>query len=166
MRVSRFNGVRAGLAFAAILLLTSCDVLGLTVGATERRSELERQRAKWAQRHVTSYRLTYRRDCFCGAEFTTPTAIEVRAGGIAAATYTDRGDPIPEYVQVSLPTVEALFGIIDHAIDVEADMIEVTYDPLLGYPRRIAVDYRFNLADDEVVHSITEFEIVLPPIVP
>ena len=151
---------------AAVLLLTSCDVLGLTVGATERRSELERQRAKWAKRHVTSYRLTYRRECFCGVEFTAPTAIEVRAGDIATATYTDRGDPIPDYVQVSLPTVEALFAIIDRAIDVEADMIEVAYDPLLGYPRRIAVDYRFNLADDEVVHSITEFAIILPPIVP
>ena len=162
MRLSRHSVIRSALLLGTITLLSSCDVLDLAVGPTERRSELERQRAKWAQRHVTSYRLTYRRDCFCGTEFTTPTNIEVRAGDITTANYADRNEPIPGYVQAGLPTVEALFAIIDDAIDRSADLIEVTYDPLLGYPRKIGIDYRFDRADDEVTHSILEFAIVLP----
>jgi hypothetical protein len=163
MRSTRHFVVRSALLLGAMILSSSCDVLDLAVGPTERRSELERQRAKWAQRNVTSYRLTYRRDCLCGTEFTTPTDIEVRAGDIATASYTNRDEPIPGYVQAGLPTVEALFAIIDDAIDRNADLIEVTYDPLLGYPRKIGLDYRFDRADDEVTHSILEFAIVLPP---
>ena len=166
MHASRASSVRSTLLGAAILLLASCDVMGLAVEPAARRSELDRQRAKWVQRNVTSYRLTYRRDCFCGAEFTTPTDIEVRSGGIAAANYSDRDDPIPGYVQEGLPTVEALFAIIEDAIARDGDLIEVTYDPLLGYPRRIAIDFRFSRADDEVAHSVLNFEIVLPPAVP
>ena len=162
MILTRHSVIRSALLFASVILLSSCDVLGLAIGPADRRSELERQRAKWVQRHVTSYRLTYRRDCFCGSEFTTPTNIEVRAGDIATATYSDRNEPIPTYVRAGLPTVDELFAIIAEAIDANADLIEVTYDPLLGYPRKIGIDYRFDRADDEVTHSILEFAIVLP----
>ena len=160
----------AALRFAtplvAILLLTSCDILGLTIGGSGRRAELERQRAKWARQHITSYRLVYRRDCFCGAEFTAATEIEVRAGQIATASYTESGDPIPGYVHDGLPTVDGLFAIIAEAIDQEADLLEVTYDPTRGYPQKVAIDYRFNAQDDEVTHSVVSLEIILPPVVP
>lgn len=162
----RTRRLRCGALLAAVLLLTSCDVLGLTLGGNGRRAELERQQAKWARQHITSYRLTYRRDCFCGAEFTTPTEIEVRGGVIVTARYAERDDPIPDYVQAHLPTVESLFAIIADAIDGEADLLEVTYDPGRGYPRRIAIDSRFNTADDEVTHSVSSFEILLPSVVP
>jgi hypothetical protein len=150
----------------ALLFLASCDILGLTVGASGRRAELERQRTKWARQHITSYRLVYRRDCFCGEEFTAPTEIEVRAGEIASATYTNRGDPVPAYVHDALPTIDALFAIVADAIDQEADLLDVTYDPTRGFPRKIAIDSRFNAADDEVTHSVISLEIILPPTVP
>ena len=150
----------------AVLLLSSCDVLGLTIGGSGRRAELERQRAKWARQHITSYRLVYRRDCLCGAEFTAATEIEVRAGQIAGAAYTTRGDPVPSYVHDDLPTIDGLFAIIAAAIDAEADLLDVTYDPTRGYPQKVAIDYRFNAMDDEVTHSVVSLEIILPPVVP
>ena len=152
--------------FIALLLLSSCDVLGLTVGASGRRAELERQRAKWTRQHITSYRLIYRRACACGDELTAPTAIEVRAGAIAAATYAEGGGPIPAYFHDDLPTVDALFAMVADAIDQEADLLDVTYDPTRGYPIRIAIDHRFNAVDDEVTHSVLSLEIILPPVVP
>jgi hypothetical protein len=162
----RFQTLRLGLMIAAVLLLTSCEILGLTLGGSGRRAELERQQGKWARQHITSYRITYQRECFCGSEFTMPTEIEVRGGAIETANYADRNDPIPAYVQAKLPTVDALFAIIADAIDREADLLDVVYDPSRGYPTRVAVDYRFNTADDEVTHSVYTLEIILPPIVP
>ncbi len=158
--------LRLILLVAATSLVSGCDALGLAVGPSHRRSELERQRAKWSQRHVTSYRLTYRRACFCGNEFTSLTDIEVRSGDIAVARYTERDDPIPAYVQAGLPTVASLFAIIEDAIDRNADVLDVTYDPAFGYPRWIAIDHRFNVADDEVTHSVSDFAIILPFVVP
>ena len=151
---------------AAVLLLTSCEILGLTIGASGRRTELARQRAKWSQQHITAYRLTYRRDCFCGTEFTTPLEIEVRSGDIVMVRYAEGTGDVPTYVQANLPTVEALFTIIDDAIERDADLLEVTYDASRGFPRRIAIDYRFNTADDELTHTVLTFEIILPPALP
>ena len=147
-------------------MLTSCEILGLTIGGNGRRAELREQQARWARQHIMSYRMTYRRDCYCGSEFTDPTEIEVRSGEIATANYAENDQPIPAYVQPHLPTVEALFAIIDAAIDEDADLLEVTYHPSLGYPTKIAIDYRFNLADDEQAHSVLSLEIILPPITP
>ncbi len=160
------RALRCAGAVALIFLLGSCEILGLSIGGSARRSELERQRATWARRQVTSYNLTYHRECFCGIEFVTPTYIEVRAGGIAAARYAESDAPLPLWLHGHLPTVEALFDAVDDAIDREADLLEVVYDPILGYPRRIAIDYRFSTADDEVTHVVSTLEIVLPPVVP
>jgi hypothetical protein len=162
---SRLRSLRHAAPFVALLLLASCDVLGLTIGGSGRRAELERQRAKWARQQITSYRLVYRRDCECGEALTSPTAIEVRGGAVAAATYAD-GDPVPSHVRDDLPTVDALFAMVAEAIQQEADLLEVTYDASRGYPTRIAIDYRFNAVDDEVTHSVLSLEIILPPIVP
>ena len=156
---------RVGL-LATVLLLTSCEILGLTLGGSGRRAELQRQQARWARQQITSYRLTYHRECFCGTALTTPIKIEVRDGVIASARYAEGDDPVPVSVQAFLPTVEGLFAIIDDAIDREADLLEVTYDPNRGYPRRIAIDYRFSTADEEVAHSVTSLEILLPLQVP
>ena len=157
---------RCASAIALVLVLGSCEILGLTMGGSGRRAELGRQRAKWASQQITSYNLVYRRDCFCGVEFTTPTYIEVRSGDIATARYAESDAPIPLWVQDRLPTVEALFDVIDDAIDREVDLLEVVYDPARGYPRSIAIDYRFSTADDEVTHVVSGLEIMLPPIVP
>ena len=160
------RAVRCAGALALLLALGSCEILGLSIGGSARRAELERQRAKWARQQITSYNLAYRRECFCGIEFVTPTHIEVRSGDIAAARYAESDAPIPLWVQDRLPTVEALFDVVADAIDREADLLEVVYDPALGYPRRIAIDYRFSTADDEVTHIVSKLEILLPPVVP
>lgn len=153
-------------ALALIVFLGSCDILGLDIGGSAYRSELERQRAKWARQQITSYNLVYRRECFCGIEFLTPTVMEVRAGDIATARYAESDAPIPLWVQDRLPTVEGLFDIIEDALDSEVDLLEVVYDPALGYPRRIAIDHRFSAADDEVTHLVSALEILLPPVIP
>ena len=160
------RGLRCAVVFSATLLLASCDVFGLSLGDRGRRADFERQRAKWERQGISSYRLIYRQDCFCGTEFTVATEIEVRGGSIVGAHYAASNDPIPSYVQSRLPTIESLFDIIADAIEREVDLLDVSYDPDRGFPRKIAIDYRFNTADDEVTHSVLGFEIVLPPIVP
>jgi hypothetical protein len=146
--------------------VSSCDVLGVTIGGDGHRRRLELQEARWASQNISAYRLMYQRDCFCGSLFTAPVVVEVRGGNIATAQYAESDEPIPLDMQQHLPTVESLFAIIRDAIDRDSDMIDVTYDPVRGYPRKIAIDYRFNTADDEVTHRVSSLEIFLPPIVP
>jgi hypothetical protein len=151
---------------AAVLLLTSCDILGLTAGASGRRTELARQRAKWNQQQITSYRLTYQRYCFCGTDLSTPVEIEVRSGVVVMARYAESDAAFPSDMQSRLPTVETLCAIVGDAIDRDPDLLEVTYDASRGFPRRIAVDYRFDTADDEFTHTVLSLDIILPPMSP
>ena len=144
---------RSAALIAAAAVLASCDVLGLDVG-NDQLPELERQRLKWESGQITSYRFTYRRACFCGTEFLTPTEIEVQSGEITSVRYLERDDPVPVSIANGLPTVPGLFAIIEHAIDNRADLLEVTYDPALGHPTKISIDYRFNIADDEITHLV------------
>jgi hypothetical protein len=134
------------LAFAA----TGCSALGIDGGTTER-SRLGANRAKWAQRELAAYRFTYQRSCFCDG--TAPLAIEVVDRMVVSATFESSNEPLPFYLEAHLPTVDSLFAAVDRAIAQRVDLLEVDYHPLLGYPTRIAIDYAFNMADDEIVHQ-------------
>ena len=49
----------------------------------------------------------------------------------------------------------------DHQADARrqrAVRVEVTYDPVLGYPTRIAIDYDATGVDDEVVYSARDLK--------
>ncbi len=51
-------------------------------------------------------------------------------------------------------TIEELFKIIEDAIKRNADEILITYDPTLGYPTRVAIDYLKILADEEMTYTV------------
>jgi hypothetical protein len=55
-------------------------------------------------------------------------------------------------------TVDALFAFIDRAIAGHAATIDVTYDPLLGYPTQIVYDGSVNIADDELTVTISDVQ--------
>jgi hypothetical protein len=99
---------------------------------------------------VPAYRFTYRRSCFCPE--TDALSIEVHGATVTYASYEASDQPLPFYLQEQLPTVDSLFATVDRAIGRKVNLLEVEYHPALGYPTRIAIDYAFNVADDEVVH--------------
>ena len=47
-------------------------------------------------------------------------------------------------------TVEALFDLLEDAESEEAYSVDVEYDPLLGYPTDLFIDYSENTADEEL----------------
>jgi hypothetical protein len=48
-------------------------------------------------------------------------------------------------------TVEQIFSLIQSAITQNAHRVTVSYDPVLGYPRTVVIDYDPAAVDDEVV---------------
>src|SRR5688500_7855593 len=111
--------------------LGSCTALGLEGGTTER-VRLERQKARWVDQHLSSYRFTYSVACFC-AQSDVAVVIEVRNDVIAGATYATTGDPTSLEVRNTLPTIDALFRAIERAIVESVDLLEVNYHPVVGY---------------------------------
>lgn len=134
---------------ALVLATPGCSTLGLD-GGTSERSRLRANRMKWAQQEIAAYRFTYHRSCFC--EGSAPLTIDVVGTTVVAAAYESSNQPLPFYLEAHLPTVDSLFAAVDRALAQRVDLLEVDYHPMLGYPTRIAIDYAFNMADDEVVH--------------
>lgn len=148
-----------GTLLVLLLALAGCSALGLD-GRTSEAARLRHNKAKWADQGISAYRFSYDVSCFCPR--TGPIAVEVQGAAVVRATYEESNEPLSPYAQQHLPTVESLFAIAEQAIAGKADLLEVDYHPVLGYPTRIAIDRAFNAADDEVVHYASAL-VAIPP---
>ncbi|MDM9382853.1 DUF6174 domain-containing protein [Chlorogloeopsis sp. ULAP01] len=115
-------------------------------------------RRLWNQQNIYSYRYTLSRSCFCIPEARGPVVIEVRNGIATSITSVDTGMPVNrEYFQ-KYDTIPQLFVLIRDAIARGASNLSVQYDPILGYPTQINIDYDSQIADEEEYLTIESFE--------
>jgi hypothetical protein len=56
-----------------------------------------------------------------------------------------------------IASVDDLFGFIEEATALKAEVVDVAYAADLGYPRRIDVDYMVNAIDDEACYRVEDF---------
>jgi hypothetical protein len=106
-------------------------------------------RARWADQHLTSYQITSQTGCFCPPERTDPIRLVVTGGAIASASYVADQRALGAAILQDQLTVEGAFARIQDALDRHASDLQVTFDPLRGYPRSIRIDYAKNIGDDE-----------------
>ncbi len=57
---------------------------------------------------------------------------------------------MPQSVLMYLYSVDALYDVIQGAVDRDAAVVTVSYDNALHYPTSIQIDYIINAADDEL----------------
>lgn len=132
---------------AACLLLAGCSE---ALSISETLAASGDHRAAWEAAGLRDYRYEYRRSCECAPETTRPVEIEVRDGAVRSVTLVETGEPLSSGLAWTFPTVDDLFDLIDDAVRRNADLLEVTYDPTFGYPTTLRIDYRREVADDEM----------------
>lgn len=149
---NRFETRRRPLRRLPLALSTLAVVIGAacseTLGVTE--VGLESHRATWEAAGVSAYLYEYRRQCECGPQSLRPARIEIQAGFVTRVTFLDNGETLENPPDEAFPTIEDLFDLIDEAVQMNAASLVVTYDPTLAYPTLISVDYRRDIADDEL----------------
>lgn len=121
--------------------------------------ELTLARARWALTNADDYVFDLQRSCFCASDFVRPVRIEILDGIVSSAVYVDTGDPIPPPL-TSVPTIEDLFDEIRDALDGSAFSVVADYDPGMGYPINVSIDYIENAIDDEMAFSVSSFQLV------
>ena len=120
---------------------------------------LDAGRQKWEAANVSSYELRYQKVCECHREEPTDTIVTVEQGSIVGVRF-DREDYLDE---VAVPperyewfrTVDDLFALVAGAQEREA-LVRVSYEPALGYPTRIYIDYVQDLVGEEVELRVLE----------
>ena len=100
-------------------------------------AELDRRRARWTSNRADDYSFVFTDVCFSCSE--GPVTIRVENGVVASVKYVESGKaPEHDYSKV---TIDRLFDVIQKAIDGKASEIKATYDPEIGYPTDVRIDY-------------------------
>lgn len=120
----------------------------------ELRAEIAAQRVKWAAQRIDDYQLTLSRVCFCAPEGAGLVVLSVLEGEPVEWLYFLSGDPVAPEWQAVFPTVDGLFDFLEDALDRGAEEIEVAFDPDLGLPTTVRVDYRIAAVDEEIGYEV------------
>lgn len=130
--------IRRWLLATALLVVTAWASVSCTDDDIDGKlRELRAHRALWESRELDDYRFVVRRSCFCPPHLAMPTLIDVRDGVPVRATVVADQSLVPPHLGL---TVEDVFRQIEHAIDNGYELIEVRYDPEMGYPIEATLD--------------------------
>lgn len=144
------------------LLLVSCSGGSSSQTGSDEAAGLRRAQARWARAGVRDYAYTVRVLAFApGVQ--RPARVTVQNGRTVSITPGDNDPTLLEnngQVFAAYATLDDLFGVIQRAINARADSLDVDYDPTLGYPTRITIDYIRLAADDELGVNVSQFEAV------
>lgn len=133
-------------AAAAALSLAACTTVR---AADDPRTLLERNRRLWASHRLADYRYTVQTSCFCARQVTQPVQVEVRGGRVARRAYAGSAATPDSSLAATWPAVDGLFAKVADALQRGAEEVRVEYDPRLGYPTHIQIDYDRRIADEE-----------------
>ncbi len=121
------------------------------------RQSLVTARQRWAAAGIASYQMTVSRACFCLPGSGGPFEVMVRNGNVESITdLNGQGVSLdPQSI-----TVPGLFSHIESALD--AERLEVSFDPATGVPLQISIDRTLATVDDEVETLVTNFQVLQP----
>jgi hypothetical protein len=142
----------------AVPALLLAALAGCNLGDDDgfQRRKLAEARTLWDRKDVASYSYLLELQCFCApASQLEPVVVTVRNGAVTSVKYED-GTSAPGAVFGAYDTVEELFDMIEDAIDRDADMLQVGYDAVYGFPNVINVDYESGGTEQKLLF-VTEF---------
>ena len=140
-----------GCLIASLLVSVATPVLG--------DEALDVSRKKWEAANLSSYELRYQKVCECHRERPSDTIVTVDRGEIVGVRF-DREDfldevPVPPERYEWFRTIDDLFALVAGALEREA-VVRVSYEPELGYPARIYIDYVQDMVGEEVELHVLE----------
>lgn len=129
----------------ALSATSACGLLDASHGVER---EADDHFDTWRAKGPKAYAYRLAQLCFCAPDFTATYRVEVASGQVVGIRNAETGAPPP--TDYHARTVPELFAVIYDAVDRDADRIEVEYDPTLGYPTTIFIDYEEQAADEEL----------------
>ena len=124
--------------------------------------DLENARQKWQEANVSHYRFNLNMVCFCAFAENMPLVVEVQDGQVTSMEYQN-GNEIDttslEFFQ-RYETIDKIFSELEKAAGGEADEVTVSFDDTYGFPEQIDIDFVKEAIDDELVMTISGFEVL------
>jgi Family of unknown function (DUF6174) len=139
-------------AFAAALAL-------VVVPSAAQDSAVGANRARWRATGLMSYEYGYRKFCECHPESPPETVVTVRDGAVTGVrhrpvNYTEEVPAEDDNLEFYW-TVDGLFDLLESAAKRGAQ-VRASYDPTLGYPTELYIDYDASFIGDELDLKLTQ----------
>ena len=156
------------LGIGAIIILAVLLYNTLFSNAFWQSRELEQNRAKWESRHITHYRMSLDSLGYSYEFDRMPLTVEVRDDQIVSVVDAQGqgispGKKNPFYLDYPQAfTVPGLFTLAQDWIWQKPPMVDVSYDPALGYPDSIDIDPYTEPCCQELFYTVSDLQ-VLPP---
>ncbi|MFT4928876.1 MAG: hypothetical protein ACI8WB_004996, partial [Phenylobacterium sp.] len=153
--VSQKHFLTSLLAISLMAMLTGCG--GSSSGSGEepeppvdptQQQMLQQAQATWNANAGDYYTLVYQKRCFCPS--IDKLQVSVLDDSVLAALNLVTNEPLPSQQTQGISTVTEVFALIQEAINLNALMLNVTYNAQFGYPESVDIDYASNVADDEL----------------
>ena len=112
-------------------------------------ADLDKHRALWEASRSDNYSFVLEPICFCPQNLLDPVRISVVDGTITSVTYVDSGETPEHDGYGRYVTIDELFDTIQEGIDRNAAEVDVSYDPVFGFPTDAGIDYDTRMADEE-----------------
>jgi hypothetical protein len=122
-------------------------------------ADLEENRAKWVAAGIDTYDIDYQRSCACSPP--NDVTVLVTNGGITSVVDSGTGEEVvnPPTGAYGFNSVDGLFDVIATAIAECAASLDVQYDPELGYPTSVDIDFIGGTVGDEVELHVNDLHV-------
>lgn len=126
---------------------------------------LRQHRQLWSAAAIGEYEYGYNKFCECHREEPPETLVTVRGDEVVRVRHRHADtETIVEAEQRNLEwywTVEGLFELVDTALERGVE-VRADYDPTLGYPTRIFIDYDPGMIGEELDVRLTRLDSLSP----
>ncbi len=112
--------------------------------------------ARWRAAGLADYKFSFSRSCECLPASTRSVTITVSGGGFISATYLDDGTAADTVLFRDTLTLDRLFASLHEALARHPATFTAQYEPTLGYPMQVSIDYNLITADDEFFLTVTD----------
>ena len=127
----------------------SSDGEGTNETLEQAQADLDKHRALWEANRGKDYSFVLEPICLCPQNLLDPVRINVTDGTITSVTYDGSGEAPEHDGYGRYITIDDLFETIQEGIDRNAAAVDVSYDPVFGFPTDAAIDYDTRMADEE-----------------
>jgi len=113
-------------------------------------TEVQINREKWMSHEIKDYEIEMQKICYCVPEVVRMMVFEVGDNKVEAVRYADTGEDVDPQHYGDFNTIEGMFMFVEQAIAKNPADLSIAYDEKYGYIKELSVDFKENLADDEI----------------
>ena len=113
-------------------------------------SEVQINREKWLAHGVSGYQIEMQKICYCVPEVVRMMVFDVKDNNVQSVRYADTGEDVDPQHYGDFNTIESMFDFVEKALEKDPADLSISYDDEYGYIKELTVDFKENIADDEI----------------